>query len=109
MLEPDREPLQVEVVFALPERQALVKVTLESGASVQEAIEKSSIAGHFPECTLDQCRVGIWGRIVDRDEHVRQGDRVEIYRELLIDPRDARRSLATAGKTMGPRQASGDD
>jgi hypothetical protein len=104
MPKPDREPLQVEVVFALPERQELVKVTLEPGASVQEAIEKSSIAGHFPECTLDQCRVGIWGRIVDRDEQVRHGDRVEIYRELLIDPRDARRSLATAGKTMGPRQ-----
>lgn len=109
MAEPVSESLQVEVVFALPERQELVTVTLESGASVQEAIEKSSIAGRFPECTLDQCRVGIWGRIVDRDERVRQGDRVEIYRQLLVDPRDARRSLATAGRTMGPRVESRDN
>jgi putative ubiquitin-RnfH superfamily antitoxin RatB of RatAB toxin-antitoxin module len=93
--------LSVEVVFALPDRQEIVPVLLEDGATVSDAIEESAIAELFPGWDLHKCRVGIWGRVAERDQRLRAGDRVEIYRPLRIDPREARRSLAAKGKWMG--------
>lgn len=101
MSETDLEQLHVEVVYALPERQELIPLVVEAGTTVQQAIDKSLLAELFPERDFERCRVGIWGHIVDREQPVRHGDRIELYRELLIDPRDARRSLATTGRTMG--------
>lgn len=93
--------MHVEVVFALPERQALIPVELEEGATVAEAIERSAIAAHFPEHDIGGLPVGVWGRLVERDHRLEDGDRVEIYRPLRIDPREQRRALAAAGKSMG--------
>ena len=92
--------IEVEVVFAVADRQRLVRVDLPSGASVDDAIEKSAMAGHFPAENLDTLEVGIWGRVVSRDRVLCDGDRVEIYRPLALDPRDARRQLAAMGRTM---------
>ncbi|HEX7718321.1 MAG TPA: RnfH family protein [Woeseiaceae bacterium] len=99
----ETNPLQlhVEVVYALPERQELITLVVEAGTTVQQAIDKSSLAELFPERDLERCRVGIWGHVAERAQLVQNGDRIELYRELLIDPRDARRSLATTGRTMG--------
>lgn len=93
--------MRVEVVFALPERQALVTVELERGATVADAIDKSLLAESFPEYDLTACTTGIWGRLVEREQAVQDGDRVEIYRPLLIDPQETRRALAAEGKSMG--------
>ncbi len=93
--------VHVEVVFATAARQRLVEVTLPDGAAVSDAIEKSAMAKHFPDQALDALPVGIWGRVVSRDRRLRDGDRVEIYRELELDPREARRQLAASGRTMG--------
>lgn len=93
--------ISVEVVFALPERQELVAVRMPAGATVADAIETSGIAGKFPGHDLSACRVGIWGRVVDRHQRLEAGDRIEIYRPLAIDPREARRKLASRGKSMG--------
>ena len=90
----------VEVVFALPRRQVLLGVNLEEGSTVADAVEASGLAAQFPEEQLDALPTGIWGRPADRDCVVRDGDRVEIYRPLEIDPREARRQLAQAGRTM---------
>lgn len=92
--------LDVEVVFALPDRQVLLDASVPAGASVRDAIEVSGIASRFPGIDLDTLKVGIWGRAVDRDAALRPGDRVEIYRPLEIDPKEARRQLARAGLTM---------
>lgn len=91
----------VEVVFALADRQELVEVQVPPGTTVAEAIDRSGIAEKFPDHALESRPVGVWGRIVDRDYVLADGDRVEIYRELEIDPRDARRKLAAQGKSMG--------
>src|SRR5690606_35394109 len=96
-----REPLSVEVIFALPDRQELVAVTVEEGATVEDAIARSGLDRTFPEWNLDECTVGIWGRPVARDRVLRRGDRVELYRPLELDPREARRALAAQGKSMG--------
>jgi putative ubiquitin-RnfH superfamily antitoxin RatB of RatAB toxin-antitoxin module len=93
--------LRVEVVYALPARQLLVPLEVEAGTTVQQAIDRSAIADSFPGENLTVCAVGVWGHPVGRAHPVRDGDRIELYRELLIDPRRARRKLARAGKTMG--------
>ena len=93
--------ISVEVVFATAERQRLVEVVLPDGATVRDAIAQSDMAGHFPRDDLDGLRVGIWGRVVSRNQPLSDGDRVEIYRPLELDPREARRRLAAAGRTMG--------
>lgn len=93
--------LRVEVAYALPEEQALVALEVEPGTTVQEAIDRSRIADRFPGENLAARAVGIWGHPVGRQKAVGDGDRIEIYRELAMDPRDARRRLASAGRTMG--------
>jgi len=91
----------VEVVFALTDRQELVEVDVPAGTSAGEAVKLSGVAIKFPEQDLSECQLGIWGRPVDHDQQLQNGDRIEIYRSLLIDPRDARRQLAAEGKFMG--------
>lgn len=92
--------IAVEVAFALPERQALLEVLLPAGASVADAIEASGIRDEFPEVSLDELEAGVWGRVVTRATLLKPGDRVELYRALEIDPKEARRQLAEAGRTM---------
>lgn len=92
--------MQVEVVFALPDRQALVTVGVAKGATVADAISMSGLGARFPDVRLDELQAGVWGRPVDRSHAVQPGDRIEIYRGLEIDPREARRQLALLGRTM---------
>ena len=67
---------------------------VEEGATVAQAIRGSGIERQFPEVDMSALQVGIWGRPVDRSRVLRQGDRVEIYRPLETDPREARRLKA---------------
>jgi putative ubiquitin-RnfH superfamily antitoxin RatB of RatAB toxin-antitoxin module len=94
------EHLKIEVAFATPQRQRLLSLEVEAGTSVDEAIVLSGIAAKFDTDNLADLPVGVWGREVSRDYLLKNGDRVEIYRALLIEPRDARRQLAGAGLTM---------
>ena len=94
------EQFSVEVCFAEPEAQSLLTVQLDPGATVARAIAASGVAAGHPRFNFDHLAVGIWGRIVERSQRLNPGDRVEIYRELCIDPREARRQLAVSGKTM---------
>ena len=86
--------MQVEVVFALPERQRLQSVELPDGSTVADAIKSSGIADTFPGIDLEELQAGIWGRPAGRTCSLRDGDRVELYRPLEIDPREARRLKA---------------
>ena len=83
--------MQVEVAFALPERQFLATVEVDGGAAVEDAIRLCGVEQRFPEIRFDDLQVGIWGRLVERTHALREGDRVEIYRPLEMDPREARR------------------
>lgn len=93
--------VDVEVVFATGEEQVLIALRVPIGASVEEVIAASEVTRRFPDIPVEEHAVGIWGRVVERDHQVRNGDRVEIYRPLQIEPREARRQLARVGKTMG--------
>jgi uncharacterized protein len=95
--------LRIEVVFALPSRQELVSLELAAGATVAQAIERSGIVEKFPGQDLATCAVGVWGQVVERGRRLQDGDRVELYRPLLMDPQEARRELAAKGRSMGKR------
>lgn len=88
--------IEVEVVFAGADRQRLIAVTLPHGATVDDAITRSAIAQQFPDESLEKLQAGIWGRPVQRNHVLSDGDRVEIYRLLALDPREARRQLAAS-------------
>ena len=92
--------LHVEVAIAWPEKQLLIEVAMPEGSTVLDAINATSIGEQFPDVSLDEMPVGVWGQLVERNRQLRDGDRVEIYRELKLDPRDARRQLAESGRTM---------
>lgn len=83
--------MRVEVAFATPERQFLASITVSGDAVVDDAIRISGVREQFPEVAIDELQAGIWGRPVERSHALREGDRVEIYRPLEMDPREARR------------------
>ena len=91
-----RAPVEiaVEVAYARPDTQELVTVLASAGMTVREVIERSRILERFPEIDLTVNKVGIFSRIVDLDHPVEAQDRIEIYRPLQIDPREARRLQA---------------
>ncbi len=86
--------LRVEVAYALPAEQVLLEVEVDEGATVGDAIGRSGIRDRFPELHVGPGHVGIFGRPVELDTPVRDGDRVEIYRPLIADPKQARRERA---------------
>jgi uncharacterized protein len=103
--EMDRDGLiDVAVVYALPERQWLVGLRLPKGTRVGEAIERSGLAARLPGVDLAGLPVGIFGRPTTRDAELRNGDRVELYRPLLCDPKETRRQRAEAGRPVKPVQ-----
>ncbi len=97
--------IHVEVAYARPNRQRLVKLRVPAGTTVREAARLSGIRGEFPEIDLDVNKLGVFGRKVPGSTPVNEGDRVEIYRPLRADPKEVRRRRAAQGKTMGRKRA----
>lgn len=93
-------PVVVEVVYAAPRRQLLCSVTLPCGSTIQDAIEQSGIS-RLTGTDLAACKVGVFGKVRPRDTPLRHGDRVEIYRPLLVDPKDARRARSKRSRQTG--------
>lgn len=90
MHSPTDTELNVEVVYALPEQQRVVRVSLPTGACVIDAIRASRLLSEFPEIDLAVNVVGVWGRVAGLEQSLRARDRVEIYRPLAVDPKQAR-------------------
>ncbi|WP_374351346.1 RnfH family protein [Chitinimonas sp.] len=88
--------LTIEVVYASASAQQLVKLALAEGCTAGEAITRSGLLARFPEIDLAQQRIGIFSRLCTRDTRLRDGDRVEIYRPLLADPKESRRERVAA-------------
>ena len=94
----------VQVVYALPGAQEVVEVELEQGALVEDAINSSGILARHPEIVLKTQRIGVWGRPVTLATGVCDRDRVEIYRALSIDPKEARHRRAAADNRRNRRR-----
>ncbi len=90
------ELIQVEVAYATPQKQALLSLEVAAGCTVEEAIVLSGIEAEFPGMVIDPDAVGIFGRKASMDQVLGDGDRVEIYRPLIADPKESRRLRAEA-------------
>ena len=86
--------IMVEVVYALPEKQYLLKVRLAQGSTVEQAIAASGILELRTDIDLAKNKVGIFSRPVKLSDAVNDGDRVKIYRPLVADPKGLRRQRA---------------
>jgi putative ubiquitin-RnfH superfamily antitoxin RatB of RatAB toxin-antitoxin module len=91
MADGDKKRLRVEVAYALPNKQRLIALQVEGGTTVRQAIERSGIRAGFPDIRLIRGYIGIFGKPVELDALLRDGDRVEIYRSLMADPKETRR------------------
>ena len=92
--------IHVEVVYGRQDRQKVVAVSLNEGATLREAVERSGLLAEFPEIDLASNKLGIWNKLAKLDTVVRDKDRVEIYRPLLADPKEVRKQRAAEGKVM---------
>ena len=103
------ETIQVEVAYALPEKQRVVKLEVAAGTTVLQAVTLSQLDEVFEELTLGpDLKLGVWGKSVTTDRVLASGERVEIYRPLLADPKEVRKARAARAKAAraGGDQAS---
>ncbi len=95
------DSINVEVVYAVAERQELVDVQLPAGSTVKQALDASGLLQKHPEIDLVKAnKVGVFGKLTKLDAALRDRDRVEIYRPLIADPKEIRRKRAEDGKVM---------
>lgn len=87
---------QVEVAYARPDKQEIIQVEAPEGATAVEAVMLSGITAIFPEIDVDSIDMGVFGKVIKKpaEHELRDGDRVELYRPLQIDPKQARLNRA---------------
>ncbi|MEL0169914.1 MAG: RnfH family protein [Pseudomonadaceae bacterium] len=90
----------VEVAYALPHKQKIVALNVPEGTSVLDAVRQSGLDQHFPELDLSNVSVGIFGKAVPKpaERALQAGERVEIYRPLIADPKEVRKQRAAKAK-----------
>lgn len=94
------ELIDVEVAYARPDAQALLAVRVPAGTTLEQAVRGSGILERFPDIDLARNQVGVFGKLAKLNTALRNGDRVEIYRPLVADPKEVRKQRAAEGKRM---------
>ncbi len=97
--------IPVEVAYALPDKQEIVMLEVEPGTTAREAVLRCGLERHFPGMDLEGSKLGIFGKAIKDAQVLRAGDRVEVYRELIADPKEVRTRRAAEAKA---RRESGD-
>ena len=92
------DEILVEIAYALPEEQVIISIKVPSKSDVKQAIEKSGIQKKFPSIDLSKNKVGIFGKKTTLDHVLKNRDRIEIYRPLILDPKEMRRKRAKKKK-----------
>jgi putative ubiquitin-RnfH superfamily antitoxin RatB of RatAB toxin-antitoxin module len=92
------ETITIEVAYAVPHKQLLLELQVPCGTTALQAAQQSGIASKFPDVDLENVTLGIFGQIVAPGYTLRAGDRVEIYRPLIADPKDVRKARAERAK-----------
>ena len=95
------QQISLEVAYATPEKQALLDVIVALGVTVEQAIQASDVLSQFPDINLKTSKVGIWNRTCKLSDLPKDGDRIEIYRPLIADPKEVRRRRAEKAKEEG--------
>ena len=83
--------LNIEIVYGLPDKQVLKTMRVAEGTTIRQAALQSGLENEFPDLDLYSAKLGIFGKIAKDDTILRDKDRIEVYRSLLIDPKEARR------------------
>jgi uncharacterized protein len=94
------DKIDIEVVYALSDKQTLLTQQVATGTTVVDAIRASGILDKHPEIDLAANKLGIFGKLTKPDTVLRDKDRIEIYRPLIADPKEVRRKRAEEGKVM---------
>ena len=92
--------IKVEVAYALPNQQLIIPISIPPESNVEAAIRASGILEKFPEIDLNMNQIGIFSKLSKLDSPLRNLDRIEIYRLLIADPKEARKQRAADGKGM---------
>ncbi len=100
MSESDVALMKVEVAYARPDQQLILEVMLPEASTIEQAIEQSGILQRFPEIDLAVNKLGVFGKLSKKTAELKAGDRVEIYRPLIADPKEVRRKREAEGKRM---------
>lgn len=88
--------MNIGVCYAEADRQLWMRIDVPDGSNVGQAISLSGILQQFPEIDLEQQKVGIFGKLTKLDVEIKEGDRIEIYRQITADPKQVkRRKIAT--------------
>ena len=105
MVNQGNKKITVEVAYATPERQEILSVLVPEGTTLLDAARQSGIVDCFPEINLETVKMGIFGRLVARpaEQSLANGERVEIYRELIADPKEVRKRRAEQAKAAKSR------
>lgn len=90
------QTIQIEVAYALPEKQWLLSLTVPKGTTAIQAVELSGIRTQIPDLVIDPNELGVFSEKITSDTELNDGDRVEIYRPLIMDPMESRRLRAQA-------------
>jgi len=100
----NNETISIELVYALPDEQTLLRLTLPKGSTVRRGIEQSDILQRYPELQTQwdngSLVAGIFGKKAPLDQALREKDRIEIYRPLIADPKEVRKRKAAEGKQL---------
>ena len=90
----------VEVAYAKPYEQKILNIQVEEGTSLLETVRQSGMQLFFPEVDLDALKLGLFGKVVPKpaEQIAREGDRIEIYRALIADPKEVRKRRAVRAK-----------
>lgn len=103
----EQNTITVEVAYALPEKQAIVPVEVAAGTTALEAAQQSGITKQFEGVDLENAKFGVFGKVASPKQVLREGDRVEIYRPLIADPKEVRKARAARVKERKAREKEG--
>ena len=93
------ETISVELVYIKPAQQTIMKLEVPSGSIIETVIKQSGLLKQNPEIDLSVNKVGIFSKVAELNHALNNGDRIEVYRSLQADPKEARRQRAKTNKS----------
>lgn len=100
------ELVNIEVIYALEDEQKILRLSVAKKSTVAEVIKQSGILKLYPQIDLDQSQCGIYSHVVTMEQIVKEGERIEIYRPLICDPKEVRKQRALAAKQAKQKKKS---
>jgi len=91
------ETIDIEIAYALEHKQVILTQKIAKSVMPREALKQSEILKHFDDIDLDAIDIGVFGKAIKEDYELQQGDRIELYRPLIADPKEVRRQRAKKG------------